>query len=120
MNQGRVFRSKDTKKLEEHIEHLQECLTDAVAEFDQRHHVPADVIFNYIDDDTIAGSYGYAHKEDCDTILRWAWFPNPNAELDDEADAEWDKDAAYQLAKSKLDDLLRRGNPLLASLKHRR
>lgn len=120
MNQARVFRSKATKRLEEHIEHLQECLTDAVAEFDQWHHVPADVIFNYIDDDTIAGSFGYAHMEDCDTVLRWDWFPNPDAEPNEETDAERDEGLDKHELQARLDNLRRRRKPILARLEHRR
>ncbi len=120
MTQGRILRCRRTLGLERRIERLSEQLSEAVSEFEAAYPFPASAIFHFIGDSPVPGVSEYDGTEAGGTILRWNWFPNPDAESSEETDSEWDKDAADQLAKSKLESLLRRRNLLLARLKHRR
>lgn len=72
-------RCKRTLGLERRIERLNEQLGEAVSEFESAYPFPACAIFNFIGDSAVPGVAEYDGTDESDTILRWDWFPNPNA-----------------------------------------
>lgn len=89
MQRARVMGCKKVKRLEEHIESLQEEVEIAVNEFDQFQHVPATAIFNHIEPSITPDSWEYSRAFGDDApILRWDWMPNPDSEPEEVEEPE--------------------------------